>query len=100
MKVFDNRLNFPVGEKRIVGRQLEAPVQDWMVIENAWFWAGMFARAAVTTRVCQLQTDYQTIVAASRKNMLTPQFKSQMCKALLCLRRGEKLIGVRSSLVG
>ena len=83
MEVFYDRFDFTVGEQRIIGGQLQAPVQQWMVIEDAWFGAGMFVRAAVPTRVRQLQTHYQPIVGAGCQNMLVPQNGSQTRKALL-----------------
>jgi hypothetical protein len=47
-----------------------------------------------------LQTDYQAIVTARRQNMLAPQFSSQMRRTLLRSRGGEKLMGIRPSLLG
>src|SRR5882724_527381 len=57
MEVFDDRLDFSVGEQRVVGRQFQALIQKWMVIENARFRAGMLIRAAIPAGVRQLQTD-------------------------------------------
>ena len=34
MEVFDNRFDFTVRKNRIIGRQLQTPVQQWMVIED------------------------------------------------------------------
>src|SRR5579859_1241631 len=70
MKVFDDGCNFSVGEQRVVGRQFQAMVEKWMVIENAWFRAGMLIGAAVPAGMRQLQTDDQTIVRTSCQNML------------------------------
>jgi hypothetical protein len=100
MKVLNDRLDFAVSEQRIIGRQLQAPIQERMVIKNARLRAGMFIRAAVPPRVRQLQTDCQAIVAARRQNMIAPQFGSQMRKTFLRSRGREKLIGVRSSFMG
>src|SRR5580658_1371404 len=57
MEVFDDRLDFSVGEQRVIGGQPQTPVQYWMVIKNAWFRACVFIRAAVPARVGQLQTN-------------------------------------------
>src|SRR5580704_10463718 len=55
MEVFDDRFDFTVAEQRIVGGQFQAPVQQRMVVEDAWLGASMFVRAAVPTGVRQLQ---------------------------------------------
>src|SRR5579864_4445611 len=100
MKAFDDRLDFSVGEQRVIGRQLQALVQNRMVIENAGFRAGMLIRTTVSAGVRQLQTNYQPIVAAGCLNMLAPQNVTQVREVFLCSGSGEKLVGVRTSFVG
>src|SRR5271169_199189 len=100
MEVFDDRLDLLVGQQGIVGRQFQALVEKRMVIENAWFRAGMLIRAAVPAGMCQLQTDYQTIVGTGCQNMLASYNISQVCKRRLRARRREKLVWVCSPFVG
>ena len=89
MEVLDDRLDFAVSEQGIIGRQFQAPIQKWMMIENARFWAGMFIRTAVPAGVRQLQTDYQTIVAAGGQNMLASQFIRRCARPLACAEPRE-----------
>src|SRR5580693_975566 len=44
MEVFDDRFDLWVGQQGIVGRQFQALVEKWMVIENARFRTGMLIR--------------------------------------------------------
>jgi hypothetical protein len=73
MEVFDNRLDFAIREQRIVGRQLQSPIQQRMMIKNARFWASMVVRPAIPAGVRQLQADEKAVIRASGLNMLLLQ---------------------------
>src|SRR5258708_7955270 len=99
MEIFNDCLDFPVSQQGVVRGQVQALVQKRMVIENAWLWAGVFIRAAIPTRVGQLQTDDQPIVGTGCHNMFASQSSSQLRKASSRSRGGEKLVRVRTCFV-
>src|SRR4029077_13339166 len=57
MELFDDGLNFCVGDHGVVSRKIQPPIQNRMMIENSWLWPSMFIGTAVSSRIRQLQTD-------------------------------------------
>jgi len=62
MKVLNDRSNVPVTKDGIIFRQLEAAIQDGVVIEDPWLTALVRVGMAKAPGMRQLQTDKKTLV--------------------------------------
>src|SRR5580658_10608168 len=77
MKVFDDCGDFAVGQQRIILRQPQFAIQNWMMIENAGYGFVVATRTTVASGMRQLQSDQEPVVRPRRATMLFDQDFSQ-----------------------
>src|SRR5712664_1676071 len=83
MKLFDDRADFRVRQKRIVTGQPQFSIQDRMMIENARLRLVACIRTRVASRMRQLQSDQQPFVRTRRPPVFLDQDFSQSRQSLL-----------------
>ena len=57
MKIFNDRLNFAIGQNGIVASQSQSPIQDRVMIKDARLRLAVCIRPAESSGMCQLQSD-------------------------------------------
>jgi hypothetical protein len=78
VEVFDNRLDFPIGEQRIISCKVQSRIQEGMAIKNARFWPRVMVRTAIPARVSQLQADDKAVIRASSPDVFLPENGPQL----------------------
>jgi len=83
MEVVNDGLYFARPSGRETQQAAPPPIQERVVIENTRLGPAVRIGTAVATRICQLQTDRQAVVGASREPVFLDQCGAQAWTSLL-----------------